>query len=85
MHRSGHQLCRAGPEAQAPSGKVPNAWFGRDEQKSLMFFTGAHVPQWQSVRKVMPVLLLTQEEVDVWMRLLGMKQRRLPGHFRQMP
>lgn len=35
--------------------------------------------------KAMPVLLLTQEEVDVWMRLLGMKQRRLPGHFRQMP
>ena len=40
------------PKAQAPSGKVPNAWFGRDEQKSLMFFTGAHVPQWQNVRKV---------------------------------
>ena len=75
---------------------MPNAWFARDEQKSLMFFAGLHVPQWQSVRKVrdglttddlygflttdpnalvkpihekaMPVLLLTKEETDIWMR-----------------
>ncbi|MND95763.1 hypothetical protein D3C80_880260 [compost metagenome] len=40
------------PKAQAPGGKVPNAWFARDEQKSLMFFAGIHVPGWQSVRKV---------------------------------
>jgi len=32
-------------------GTVPNAWFGRDEAKSLTF-AGLHVPQWQSVRKV---------------------------------
>jgi putative SOS response-associated peptidase YedK len=84
------------PASQAPGGKVPNAWFARDERKSLMFFAGLHVPQWTSVRKVkdglttddlygilttdanalvkpihdkaMPVLLLTQEETDVWMR-----------------
>ncbi|MGA1834626.1 SOS response-associated peptidase [Rhizobium wenxiniae] len=84
------------PKAQVPGGKVPNAWFARDAQKSLMFFAGIHVPQWQSVRKVkdglttddlygflttdpnalvepihdkaMPVLLLTPDEVDVWMR-----------------
>ncbi len=84
------------PESQVPGGKVPNAWFARDEQKSLMFFAGIHVPQWQSVRKVkdglttddlygflttdpnalvepirenaMPVLLLTQEDVEVWMQ-----------------
>ncbi|MBO0144655.1 SOS response-associated peptidase [Agrobacterium sp. Ap1] len=40
------------PKSQAPGGKVPNAWFARDEQKSLMFFAGIHVPQWKSVRKV---------------------------------
>ncbi|MBW9089080.1 SOS response-associated peptidase family protein [Rhizobium wenxiniae] len=84
------------PKSQVPGGKVPNAWFARDEQKSLMFFAGIQVPQWQSVRKekdglttddlyvflttdpnalvepihenAMPVLLLTQEEVEVWMR-----------------
>jgi putative SOS response-associated peptidase YedK len=75
---------------------VPNARFARDEQQSLMFFAGIHVPRWQSVRKVkdglttddlygflttdpnglvkpihekaMPVLLLTEEETEVWMR-----------------
>lgn len=84
------------PEAQELGGKVPNAWFARDEQKSLMFFAGIHVPGWQSVRKVkdglttddlygflttdpnglvkpihekaMPVLLLTKEETDTWLR-----------------
>jgi len=84
------------PASQLPGGKVPNAWFARDEQKSLMFFSGIHVPEWTSVRKVkdglttddlygflttdpnalvkpihekaMPVLLLTHEETDVWMR-----------------
>ncbi len=40
------------PKAQEPGGKVPNAWFARDEQMSLMFFAGMHVPAWQSVRKV---------------------------------
>ncbi|KQV29369.1 hypothetical protein ASC97_23900 [Rhizobium sp. Root1203] len=33
----------------APGGKVPNAWFGRDESKELMFFAGIHVPQWTRV------------------------------------
>ncbi|MBB5536469.1 putative SOS response-associated peptidase YedK [Rhizobium giardinii] len=75
---------------------MPNAWFARDKEKSLMFFAGIHVPQWLSVRKVkdgltsddlygflttdpnslvkpihekaMPVLLLTKEETDTWMR-----------------
>lgn len=84
------------PEAQEPGGKVPNAWFARDEQKSLMFFAGIHVPGWESVRKVkdglttddlygflttdpnslvkpihekaMPVLLLTKEETETWLR-----------------
>lgn len=40
------------PASQEEGGKVPNAWFARDEAKSLMFFAGIHVPQWQSVRKV---------------------------------
>lgn len=40
------------PASQEDGGKVPNAWFARDEDKSLMFFAGIHVPQWQSVRKV---------------------------------
>ncbi|MGF9566685.1 SOS response-associated peptidase [Neorhizobium sp. JUb45] len=40
------------PVSQAPGGKVPNAWFARDEAKSLIFFAGIHVPQWKSVRKV---------------------------------
>jgi putative SOS response-associated peptidase YedK len=40
------------PASLAPGGKVPNAWFARDEEKSLMFFAGIHVPQWKSVRKV---------------------------------
>jgi putative SOS response-associated peptidase YedK len=84
------------PKSQILGGKVPNAWFARDGQTSLIFFAGIHVPQWQSVRKVkhglttddlygtlttnpnalaelihekaMPVLLLTPEEVDIWMR-----------------
>jgi putative SOS response-associated peptidase YedK len=30
---------------------VPNAWFARDEAKSLMFFAGIHVPQWKGVRR----------------------------------
>jgi len=83
------------PASLAEGGKVPNAWFARDKEKSLMFFA-IHVPQWQSVRKVrdglttrrslwvfdqdpnslvkpihekaMPVLLLTKEEADTWMR-----------------
>jgi putative SOS response-associated peptidase YedK len=40
------------PKSQQPGGNVPNAWFARNEEKSLMFFAGIHVPQWQSVRKV---------------------------------
>lgn len=40
------------PASQEEGGKVPNAWFARDEEKSLMFFAGIHVSQWQSVRKV---------------------------------
>ncbi|GGE07828.1 DUF159 family protein [Rhizobium anhuiense] len=40
------------PASQEPGGKIPNAWFGRDESKPLMFFAGIHVPQWKSVRKV---------------------------------
>ncbi|MDP9813784.1 putative SOS response-associated peptidase YedK [Rhizobium tibeticum] len=75
------------PASQEEGGKVPNAWFARDEERSLMFFAGIHVPQWQSVRKVrdglttdpnslvkpihekaMPLLLLTKEETDTWMR-----------------
>lgn len=84
------------PSSKAEGGKTPNAWFARDENKSLMFFAGVHVPQWKSVRKVkdgtttddlygflttdanplvkpihekaMPVLLLTREETETWMR-----------------
>ncbi|MBO9124939.1 MULTISPECIES: SOS response-associated peptidase [unclassified Rhizobium] len=40
------------PASQRPGGNVPNAWFGRSENKELMFFAGIHVPQWNSVRKV---------------------------------
>lgn len=40
------------PASKEPGGKVPNAWFGRDESKEPMFFAGIHVPQWTSVRKV---------------------------------
>jgi hypothetical protein len=40
------------PASQEEGGKVPNAWFARDQEKSLMFFVGIHVPQWRSVRKV---------------------------------
>ncbi|WP_313617995.1 SOS response-associated peptidase [Agrobacterium sp.] len=40
------------PKSQQAGGNVPNAWFARDEDKSLMFFAGIQVPQWQSVRKV---------------------------------
>jgi len=84
------------PASREEGGNVPNAWFARDDEKSLMFFAGIHVPQWQSVRKVrdglttddlygflttdpndlvkpihekaMPVLLLTKEDTDIWMR-----------------
>jgi len=40
------------PASQRPGGNVPNAWFGRSENKELMFFAGIHVSQWSSVRKV---------------------------------
>jgi putative SOS response-associated peptidase YedK len=40
------------PASRQDGGNVPNAWFARDDKKSLMFFAGIHVPQWQSVRKV---------------------------------
>lgn len=84
------------PGSQKEGERVPNAWFSRDENKSIMFFAGIHVPGWTSVRKIkdglttddlygflttdpndvvapihkdaMPVLLLTKEETDVWMR-----------------
>ncbi|MDP9790768.1 putative SOS response-associated peptidase YedK [Agrobacterium tumefaciens] len=99
------------PASKQDGGIVPNAWFARDEAKSLMFFAGIHVPQWQSVRKVrdglttddlygflttdpndlvkpihdkaMPVLLLTKEETETWMRASWEKPkglaRRLPN------
>lgn len=35
------------PASQETGGKVPNAWFARDEAKSLMFFAGIHVPLWE--------------------------------------
>lgn len=38
--------------SQQPGGKVPNAWFARDERKSLMFFAGIQLQGWKSVRKV---------------------------------
>ncbi|MHC2423112.1 putative SOS response-associated peptidase YedK [Sinorhizobium meliloti] len=84
------------PASQKPDGRVPNAWFSRNEAKPIMFFDGIHVPGWTSVRKIkdnlttddlygflttdpndvvapihkdaMPVLLLTEEETDIWMR-----------------
>ncbi|MDH6271429.1 putative SOS response-associated peptidase YedK [Rhizobium leguminosarum] len=37
------------PASQEEGGKVPNAWFASDQEKSLMFFVGIHVPQWRSV------------------------------------
>lgn len=40
------------PASQQPGGNVPNAWFGRNDGKGLMFFAGIHVPGWRSVRKV---------------------------------
>ncbi|MGO7979591.1 SOS response-associated peptidase family protein [Rhizobium johnstonii] len=40
------------PASQVEGGKVPNAWFARDEGKPLMFFAGIHVQQWESVRRV---------------------------------
>ncbi|MBA9033926.1 hypothetical protein HNR29_004489 [Rhizobium leguminosarum] len=40
------------PASQEEGGKVPNAWFARDQEKSLTFFVGIHVPQSRSVRKV---------------------------------
>lgn len=83
------------PASQLPAGQVPNAWFGRDADRSLMYFAGIHVSAWSSVRKVrdglttddlygflttdpnnivkpvhekaMPVLLLSEQEADVWM------------------
>lgn len=47
-----HELRRTNPACQVPGGKVPNAWFARNERKSLMFSAGLHVPQWTSLRKV---------------------------------
>lgn len=83
------------PASQLDGGRVPNAWFSRDESKPIMFFAGIHVAGWTSVRKVkdgltcddlfaflttdpnaivkpihqdaMPVLLLSQDDADVWM------------------
>ena len=40
------------PGAIGEDGKTPNAWFARDDSRSLMFFAGAWVSQWESVRKV---------------------------------
>ncbi|TBZ72583.1 SOS response-associated peptidase family protein [Rhizobium leguminosarum] len=84
------------PASKEEGGNTPNAWFARDESKSVMCFAGIWVSQWTSVRKVkdglttddlygflttdandfvkpihdkaMPVLLLTNEQTDVWMR-----------------
>ncbi|MBB5535759.1 putative SOS response-associated peptidase YedK [Rhizobium giardinii] len=40
MSRPGHQLRGPDPASQEEGGKVPNAWFARDEERSLMFFAG---------------------------------------------
>ena len=40
------------PASKQDGGRVPNAWFARDESRPLMFFAGIWVPQWESVRKV---------------------------------
>lgn len=40
------------PHSQEPNGRVPNAWFAKDETKPLMFFASIHVKQWESVRRV---------------------------------
>lgn len=100
------------PANKQDGGNVPNAWFARDEAKSLMFIAGIHVPQWKSVRKVrdglttddlygflttdpndivkpihekaMPVLLLTKEETDIWMRAPWTRLKTSPAHFQTM-
>lgn len=40
------------PASQKPDGRVPNAWFSRNEAKEIMFFAEIHVPGWTSVRKI---------------------------------
>lgn len=38
--------------ASGAGGRTPNAWFAGDDTRPLMFFAGAWVPGWTSVRKV---------------------------------
>jgi putative SOS response-associated peptidase YedK len=40
------------PGSKIEGGRTPNAWFARDDNQPLMFFAGAWVSQWESVRKV---------------------------------
>lgn len=40
------------PASQQEGGRVPNAWFSRNNGKEIMFFAGIHVPRWKSVRKI---------------------------------
>lgn len=39
-------------DSKLDGGRTPNAWFAHSEDPPLMFFAGAWVPQWESVRKV---------------------------------
>lgn len=38
--------------SKVEGGRVPNAWFAKDESEPLIFFAGIWVPQWESVRKI---------------------------------
>jgi putative SOS response-associated peptidase YedK len=52
LPRAGHPFAESDPASQLPGSQVPNAWFGRDESKPVMYFAGIHVSGWSSVRKV---------------------------------
>jgi putative SOS response-associated peptidase YedK len=70
------------PANKVEGGRIPNAWFARDESEPLMFFAGLWVRDWQCVRKVKEGLITC----DLFAFLTTEPNRVVaPIHLKAMP
>lgn len=69
------------PASKVPGGKVPNAWFARNQDRPLMFFAGFWTP-WKGVRKVRD----GEREYELYGFLTTSPNEIVaPIHFKAMP